>query len=185
MNVTFDANDALIIVDVQNDFCPGGKLGLDEGDEVVPIINALIAQAQQADIPIFASRDWHPRHHVSFTERGGPWPEHCIQDSSGAEFHPQLRLPQTTRLISKGARFDIDQYSAFDKTGLVSELVFLNVKRVWIVGLALEVCVKATALDACKEGYTTLLVNAGTRHINKADGENTLTELRKNGVKLV
>ena len=99
MKVTFEQSDALIIVDVQNDFCPGGKLALDEGDEVVPIINAMTAQAQEAGIPVFVSRDWHPRHHVSFDERGGPWPEHCVQDTKGAEFHPDLSVPNDARLI--------------------------------------------------------------------------------------
>lgn len=182
MDVTFDSNDALIVVDVQNDFCPGGKLALEEGDEVVPVINALIAQARQAGIPIFASRDWHPLHHVSFEERGGPWPEHCVQDTDGAAFHKQLNLPDSTRLISKGARFDVDQYSAFDKTGLVSELVFLDIKRVWVVGLALEVCVKATALDAAKHDYQTFLVKDGTRYINKADADKAMKELEDAGV---
>lgn len=182
MKATFEQSDALIIVDVQNDFCPGGKLALDEGDEVVPIINAMTAQAQEAGIPIFVSRDWHPRHHVSFDERGGPWPEHCVQDTKGAEFHPELSLPDDARLVSKGARFDIDQYSAFDKTGLVSELVHLNVKRVWVVGLALEVCVRATALDAVNNDYETILVEEGTRFIDRADAEKTRQELKEAGV---
>ncbi|MGM0525780.1 MAG: isochorismatase family protein [Pseudomonadota bacterium] len=182
MNLTFEQGDALIVVDVQNDFCPGGKLALDEGDEVVPIINAMMAQAKQAGIPIFASRDWHPRHHVSFDERGGPWPEHCVQDTEGAEFHPELSLPSETRLISKGARFDVDQYSAFDKTGLTSELVHLDIRRVWVVGLALEVCVKATALDAAKNNYKTILVKDGTRFIDKADAEKAYSELEEAGV---
>jgi len=125
MKATFEQNDALIIVDVQNDFCPGGKLALDEGDEVVP---------------------------------------------------------ENARLISKGARFDIDQYSAFDKTGLVSELVHLNIKRVWVVGLALEVCVKATAVDAAKNDYETILVEEGTRFIDRADAEKAREELREAGV---
>ena len=182
MKVTFQPNDVLIVVDVQNDFCPGGKLALDEGDEVVPVINAMIAQAQESDIPVFVSRDWHPRHHVSFDERGGPWPEHCVQDTKGAEFHPDLSVPDNAGLVSKGARFDIDQYSVFDKTGLVSELVHLNVKRVWVVGLALEVCVKATALDAVKNDYETLLVEDGTRFIDRADAEKTRAELKEAGV---
>ncbi|MCK7460355.1 nicotinamidase [Idiomarina aminovorans] len=182
MKVTFQPNDVLIVVDVQNDFCPGGKLALDEGDEVVPVINAMIAQAQESDIPVFVSRDWHPRHHVSFDERGGSWPEHCVQGTKGAEFHPDLSVPDNARLVSKGARFDIDQYSAFDKTGLVSELVHMNVKRVWVVGLALEVCVKATALDAVKNDYETLLVEDGTRFIDRADAEKTRAELKDAGV---
>ena len=182
MKVAFEQSDALIIVDVQNDFCPGGKLALDEGDEVVPIINAMTAQAQEAGIPVFVSRDWHPRHHVSFDERGGPWPERCVQDTKGAEFHPDLSIPNDARLISKGARFDIDQYSAFDKTGLVSELVHLDVKRVWVVGLALEVCVRATALDAIKNDYETILVEDGTRFIDRADADKTRQELKEAGV---
>ncbi|MGM0481011.1 MAG: isochorismatase family protein [Pseudomonadota bacterium] len=182
MNLTFEQGDALIIVDVQNDFCPGGKLALDDGDEVVPVINRMIAQAQQADIPIFASRDWHPLQHVSFDERGGPWPPHCVQDTAGAEFHPDLNLPEQTRLISKGVRFDVDQYSAFDHTGLTSELVQLDINRVWVVGLALEVCVKATALDAANKNYQTVIVKDGVRFIDKADADEAYSELEKAGV---
>ena len=137
--------DALIVVDVQIDFCPGGALPIECGDEVVPVLNRWIAAALDAGVPVYASRDWHPTRHLSFTESGGQWPRHCLQDSEGARFHPDLRLPESTVIVTKGVRFDRDQYSAFDETGLATELRARGVKRVLIGGLAQEVCVHATA----------------------------------------
>ena len=128
--------DALIIVDVQNDFCPGGTLPVAHGNEVVPVMNRWIRAALAADIPLYASRDWHPLHHLSFSESGGPWPVHCVQDTDGARFHPDLALPNSVIVVTKGVRFDRDQYSAFDETGLATELRRRDITRVWIGGLA-------------------------------------------------
>src|SRR6188474_788165 len=110
--------DALVVVDMQIDFCPGGALPIEHGDAVVPVLNRWIAAAADADVPIYASRDWHPAGHLSFRESGGQWPVHCLQDSDGAKFHPDLHLPASAILVTKGTRFDKDQYSAFDETGL-------------------------------------------------------------------
>src|ERR1041385_8482774 len=98
--------DALIVVDVQNDFCPGGALAVAGGDEVIPVLNAWIKAAKGAGAIIVASRDWHPANHVSFYERGGPWPKHCVQNTRGAKFHPLLKLPPAARVISKGTAPD-------------------------------------------------------------------------------
>src|SRR5579871_1591682 len=100
--------DALLIVDMQNDFCPGGALAVPQGDQVIPELNHWIDKAARANIPIFASRDWHPAGHISFAERGGPWPPHCLQRSRGAEFHPDLKLPQETVVVSKAAEPEKD-----------------------------------------------------------------------------
>jgi nicotinamidase/pyrazinamidase len=108
--------DALLIVDVQNDFCPEGALPIPDGDHPVPVLNEWIAAAGRAGIPIYASRDWHPRGHPSFDSEGGPWPAHCLQDTEGAAFHPGLHLPEDVVVVTKGTRFDRDQYSAFDET---------------------------------------------------------------------
>ena len=122
LSFAFQPGDALLIIDVQNDFCPGGALPIPEGDQVVPVLNAWIDAASQAGIPVYLSRDWHPKHHPSFTEEGGLWPVHCLQDTPGAAFHPGLRVPPEAVIVTKGTRFDQDQNSAFDQTGLAVHL---------------------------------------------------------------
>ncbi|MGI9384791.1 MAG: nicotinamidase, partial [Methyloligellaceae bacterium] len=173
---------ALLIVDVQNDFCPGGALPIDDGHAVVPVLNDWIAAAKAAGVPIYASRDWHPSTHPSFATEGGPWPVHCVQDTGGAAFHPDLKLPEDTVLVAKGTRFDKDQYSAFDETGLSAELEKRSVKRAWVGGLALDVCVKATAVDAVAAGLETHLITAATRPVTPEGGTEALQEMRTAGV---
>jgi nicotinamidase/pyrazinamidase len=159
------SGDALLIVDVQNDFCPGGALPIEQGDAVVPVLNAWIAAAVTAGIPVYASRDWHPRGHVSFRESGGPWPVHCLQDSPGAQFRADLRLPEDAIKITKGARFDHDQNSAFDATGLADHLHRHGIRRLWIGGLAQEVCVLATVIDARAAGFDVMVIRDATRGV--------------------
>lgn len=120
------SGDALLIVDVQKDFCPGGALAVEGGNRIVPVLNRWISAAKAKGVPVYASRDWHPIGHMSFKEQGGPWLPHCIQDSNGARFHPDLVLPDSTILVTKGVRFDQDQNSAFDQTGLAVQL-----KKIW------------------------------------------------------
>jgi nicotinamidase/pyrazinamidase len=179
----FRPGDALIVVDVQIDFCPGGALPIARGDEVVPVLNRWMAAAADAHIPVFASRDWHPRHHLSFIESGGQWPVHCVQDSLGARFHPDLKLPDSATVITKGVRFDRDQYSAFDETGLATELRRMGVRRVWVGGLAQDVCVCATVLDARREGLDTIVIADATRAVTPAGGERANQEMRQAGVR--
>lgn len=179
------AGDALLVVDVQNDFCPGGALAIEGGDEVVPVLNHWVAAAAKADIPVFASRDWHPAGHISFDSRGGPWPPHCLQDSEGARFHPDLDLPEDVIKVTKGVRFDQDQYSAFDQTGLADELAARDISRVWIGGLALDVCVQATARGAREHGFEVFLIEAATRPVSVADGEGAIRRLREDGVEVL
>ena len=176
--------DALLIVDVQNDFCPGGALPIERGDEVVPVLNRWIDAARAAGVPVYASRDWHPAGHLSFEEREGPWPPHCVQDTAGAAFHPDLRLPPDTIKITKGARFDQDQYSAFDQTGLADQLRRDGIKRVWIGGLALDVCVRATVLDALKEGFAAHLIPDASLPVTREGGEKALREMREAGARV-
>lgn len=159
--------DALLIVDVQNDFCPGGALPIEQGDEVVPVLNTWIAAAVTAAIPVYASRDWHPRGHVSFRESGGPWPAHCLQDSPGAQFRADLRLPETAIKITKGVRFDHDQNSAFDETGLAGDLRKHGIRRLWVGGLAQDVCVLATVLDARAAGFDVMVIRDATRGVTR------------------
>ena len=145
----FHRDDALIVVDVQRDFCHG-SLEIAGGDDNVPIINRLMAEAAASGACIVTSRDWHPKDHASFNARGGVWREHCIQESDGAKFHEGLPLPPDALVISKGADLDKDQYSAFDGTGLTDELRRRGIRRVIISGLAFDVCVRASALDAAR-----------------------------------
>jgi nicotinamidase/pyrazinamidase len=175
--------DALLLVDVQIDFCPGGALPIDRGDEVVPVLNGWVAAAVDAGVPVFASRDWHPERHVSFKESGGEWPVHCVQDSVGARFHPALKLPDSAIVVTKGTRRDRDQYSAFDETDLATELRRRAVRRVWIGGLAQDVCVRATALDAVREGFETIVITDATRPVTPAGGERALEDLRQAGAR--
>lgn len=174
-------NDALIVVDVQIDFCPGGALPIDRGDEVVPVLNRWIAAAAEAGLPICASRDWHPRHHLSFKESGGEWPVHCVQDSAGARFHPELRLPADALVVTKGVRFDRDQYSAFDETGLATELRKRGVRRLWIGGLAQDVCVRATVLDARREAFDAIVIADATLPVTPSGGARANEEMRRAG----
>lgn len=175
------AGDALLLVDVQNDFCPGGALPVEAGDRIIPVLNRWLRAARERGIPIYASRDWHPRGHVSFAESGGPWPAHCIQDTPGAAFHPDLELPQDVVLVTKGVRFDRDQYSAFDETGLAERLREERVDRLWVGGLALDVCVRAGVLDALRHGFDVRLLVDATRPVGADAGRRALEEMAAAG----
>ncbi|MBA4144016.1 MAG: isochorismatase family protein [Nitrosospira sp.] len=175
--------DALIVIDVQNDFCPGGALPVENGDMVVPVLNRWISSALAKRVLIYASRDWHPIGHISFKEQGGPWPPHCIQDSDGARFHPNLQLPGSTIKVTKGIRFDQDQNSAFDQTGLVVKLRSDGIKRLWVGGLAEDVCVRATVLDGLKEGLEVVLIGNATRPITPEGGEKARLEMQNAGAR--
>jgi nicotinamidase/pyrazinamidase len=175
--------DALLIVDVQNDFCPGGALAVTEGDKVVPIINEWIRMAEAGGAAVFASRDWHPADHISFRHRGGPWPPHCIQGTPGAEFHPDLNLPPNVQVISKADTPDRDSYSAFGGTDLSARLHAAGIQRLWIAGLAQDYCVRATALDGLREGFEVHLIVDATRAVNvePEDGRRALEEVQRAG----
>jgi nicotinamidase/pyrazinamidase len=173
----------LIVVDVQVDFCPGGALPIARGDEVVPVLNGWIAAAARAAVPVYFSRDWHPVRHLSFVESGGAWPPHCLQDSEGARFHPALTVPADAAVVTKGVRFDRDQYSAFDATGLAQELRAKGAKRVWVGGLAQDVCVRATVLEARREGFETIVIADATRPVTASGGDAANEEMRRAGAR--
>ncbi|NWN82277.1 MAG: isochorismatase family protein [Halomonas sp.] len=177
-------SDALLVVDMQNDFCEGGALAVTGGSALVPAINTEIAAARAAGALVVASRDWHPVDHASFQHRGGPWPEHCVQDTWGAAFHPELELSGDAIRISKACAFDADAYSAFEGTGLGDYLRERGIKRVIVCGLALDVCVRATVLEAVRQGFTTLLLE----HLSAAVAPDSVTgmrgELRDAGVQV-
>lgn len=174
---TLRAGDALLVVDVQPDFCPGGALPVPAGDAVIPVLNRWLAAAADRGVPVYASRDWHPRGHPSFAEAGGPWPPHCVQDTPGAAYHPALRLPPDTMRVAKGTRLDRDQRSAFDETGLAHHMRERHVRRLWVGGLALDVCVRASVLDACREGFETHVLVEATRAIDREQGRRALREM--------
>ena len=183
MKPNYTPSDALVVVDVQNDFCPGGALAVTDGDAVVPVLNEHIVAAQQAGSIVVASRDWHPEDHCSFDAQGGPWPRHCVRDTEGSAFHPDLKLPDDVLVVSKGKATDRDNYSAFDDTGLADTLHKRGVERVWVGGLAQDVCVRATVLDACDAGFETHLIAEATRPVdlNPGDGERAIEAMRAAG----
>jgi nicotinamidase/pyrazinamidase len=184
-------SDALVIVDVQNDFCSGGSLAVPDGDAVVPICNEYLRRAAATGMPIFASRDWHPVNTKHFVTFGGPWPPHCVQQTHGAEFHPDLRLPEGTHIVSKGMGTQDDGYSMIDAqddagTPLVNVLRALGVTRIYVGGLATDYCVRATAIDARTAGFEVAVLTDACRAVNLApdDGEHALEEMRAAGATL-
>ncbi len=185
------AQDALIIVDVQNDFCPGGALAVGEGDQVVAILNRLINQFDLAGAPVIATRDWHPERTIHFNTYGGVWPPHCIQGSRGAEFHCELALGPSSLIVSKGAVENADSYSAFDGVdgrglGLADMLRQRGVTRLLIGGLATDYCVKQTALDGLRHGFNVVVLEDAVRGVNlKADdSRRALDEMKRAGAKV-
>jgi nicotinamidase/pyrazinamidase len=177
--------DGLLMVDVQNDFCSGGKLPIKGGDEVVPVLNKWIQASLVKNIPIYASRDWHSVRHLSFKDEGGKWPVHCIEDTEGAAFHPELIMPEHMIKITKGVRFDKDQNSAFDETGLAFQLKKDGIERLFIGGLALDVCVLATVMDARKEGFKVKLILEATRAVTPEGGEEAVKRMKDAGVEII
>lgn len=177
------SGDALLIVDVQNDFCPGGALAVSQGDEVVPVLNRWIRDAQRLGVSVYASRDWHPAGHISFKQRGGPWPPHCIQGTSGAAFHPDLNLPVNAQIVSKAEDPDKDSYSAFGGTDLSQRLRRAGTRKVWIGGLTQDYCVRETSLDAIREGFEVHVIVDGTRAVNvhPDDGRRALEDIQRAG----
>ncbi|MBM3321383.1 MAG: nicotinamidase [Candidatus Eisenbacteria bacterium] len=182
-----EPGDALLLVDVQNDFCPGGALPVPSGGEVIPVLNRWIEEAKAAGVPIVASRDRHPPDHRSFRANGGIWPAHCVPGTEGAEIRSDLALPEGAILVDKGTRAKDENYSAFDGTGLAARLRKAGVRRVWVGGLALDYCVRATVFDALEAGFETFLIREGTRPVdaNPGDGERALEEMRRAGAKIV
>jgi nicotinamidase/pyrazinamidase len=163
--------DALLVVDVQNDFLPGGALGVPDGDAVVPVLNRYLARFATAGLPIFATRDWHPADHCSFQAQGGSWPPHCVQETPGAEFAPGLELPDAVSRIAKAIGTEKDSYSGFEDTELAAELRAAGVSRLLIGGLATDYCVLNTVLDALREGFEVLLLADAIRAVEVQPGD--------------
>lgn len=175
---------ALLVVDVQVDFCPGGALAVADGDAVVPEANAL-ARSGAFDL-VVATRDWHPLEHGSFAiaDPPGPWPVHCVQGTPGAELHPDLDRAAIDVVVDKGTAVDTEGYSGFDGTGLADLLHGHGIDEVTVVGLATDYCVRATALEARAEGFAVCVPPTATRavELQEGDGARALQELRDAGV---
>jgi len=175
--------EALIVVDMQGDFMPGGALPVPEGDKIIPRCNEYIREFRKRGALIVATRDWHPENHVSFREHGGIWPKHCVQNTPGAEF--VVELPADAVIISKATEPDKEAYSGFEGTELAEILRRKGVRRVYICGVATEYCVKATALDALKYGFEVYLLRDAVKGIKPQDEERALKELENAGVKIL
>lgn len=183
---------ALLVVDVQNDFCPGGALPIPEGDKVVPGLNEYIDRFHRLNLSIYLSRDWHPQVTRHFKAYGGVWPPHCVQSSRGAEFHPGLRFPPEARIISKGMDPEEDAYSAFqgsDDQGkpLRRVLQESGVNHLYIGGLATDYCVKCSARDALRLGFKVSVLQDASRGVDlkKGDIEQAIQEMMNAGARLV
>jgi len=181
------SNDALLITDIQKDFLPGGALPVEGGDEIIPVLNEYARRFEDSNAVVFASRDWHPANHISFTKQGGPWPPHCVQNTSGAQFSPGLKLPDHITVISKATNPEHESYSVFDGTSFEHELKMCETKRLFIGGLATDYCIVNTVLDARKFGYETLVLMDATLGINVRPGDvdRAVEAMKKVGAKLL
>ena len=177
---------ALLVVDVQRDFCPGGALAVKDGDRVVPPLNAAIEAFQRAGLPIFFTRDWHPPDHMSFKSEGGVWPPHCVRGTPGADFHPNLHVPAGAVTISKGDDPHAEAYSGFQGTDLADRLRKLGVTEVFIGGLTTDYCVRESTLDALHAGFTVNVLEDSTKavDVHGGDGARALAEIQKAGARL-
>jgi nicotinamidase/pyrazinamidase len=176
--------DALVVVDVQNDFLPGGALAVPQGAAVVPALNRYLAAWRARGLPVFATRDRHPAEHCSFHARGGPWPVHCVAGTPGADFAPGLDLPNDAVVVSKGESRDRDAYSGFDGTDLHERLQRAGIRRLFVGGLATDYCVLATVRDAVRLGYTVRVLADAIEavDVHPGDGQRAEAEMAGAGV---
>ena len=172
---------------MQRDFCPGGALAVKDGDKIVPRLNKVIGAFTRASLPVFFTRDWHPRSHVSFKGQGGPWPPHCVKETPGAELHPKLRVPRGAVIVSKGTEADLEAYSGFQGTDLEKHIKEAGVREVFLGGLTTDYCVKETALDALDAGLKVKVLQDCVRGVDlhENDSELALQEVVARGVGLV
>ena len=182
MSIAVGPEDALIVVDVQHDFLPGGALAVATGERIFAPIDALAPRFRR----VYATRDWHPLDHSSFAANGGPWPVHCVAGTRGAAFDPRLDLAKVDATIEKGTARETDGYSGFVGTSLEGDLRLHGVRRVFVCGLATDYCVKATALHARERGFDTVVIADASAAVNVApdDEAKALDELRAAGVRI-
>ena len=185
--LALDANDALIVVDVQRDFLPGGSLAVPAGAAILPRLNAWIAAFVARRLPVYASRDWHPPGHVSFRDQGGPWPPHCVAQTPGARFADGLQLPGDVGIVSKGCTAEADAYSAFEGTDLQHRLQACGIRRLFVGGIAAEYCVLSTVKDALALGFEVVLLRDAVAALDAepGDGARALEAMRAAGARFV
>ena len=178
---------ALLVVDPQNDFMPGGSLPVPDGDSIITVVNRLIELFNSNNAPVFISRDWHPADHCSFIEEGGKWPPHCVKDTEGALFHPDLILPESSEVIDKAVVKEPDAYSAFQDTGLANILKIRGLTDIYTCGLATDVCVRSTILDGLRAGFKMYVIEDAARavEINPGDGEKAICEMQAAGAIII
>lgn len=186
-SIRLQAGDALIAVDVQNDFLPGGSLAVPEGDAVVPALNRYLAAFAARALPVYATRDWHPPDHCSFKAQGGIWPPHCVAATRGAEFARGLALPETAVIISKAVTPAIDSYSGFGGTDLAARLRAGRLTRLFIGGLATDYCVLNTVKDGITLGFEVLLLADAIRAVDvkPGDGARAQAEMQQLGARAI
>lgn len=180
------AGDALLVVDLQRDFLPGGSLAVPQGDLVLPTVARWLRHFEASGLPVFASRDWHPGDHCSFRAQGGTWPPHCVAGTPGAAFADALRWPAGVSVVSKAATRERDAYSAFDGTDLHARLQVLRVRRLFVCGLATDYCVQASVFDALDLGYAVVVLRDGIAavDVHAGDGERALAAMASRGAVL-
>lgn len=181
--IELNARDALLVVDVQNDFLPGGSLAVVDGDKVIPVLNRYIELFREYGLPVYATRDWHPADHCSFTEQGGIWPPHCIANTHGAAFPKDLQLPSSARVVSKARDRDTDAYSGFGGGELARILQAEDRKRLFVGGLTTDYCVLNTVRDALSLGFEVAFLIDATRAVNvhPGDGQAAIDEMIRLG----
>lgn len=177
--------DALLIVDLQNDFLPGGSLPVPAGDQVIPVLNRYIARFARQALPIIATRDWHPARHCSFRLQGGIWPQHCIAGSQGAALAARLNLPPSAVIVSKATTLDNDAYSGFEGTELASLLHASGSERLFVGGLATDYCVLNTVRDALSQGFRVMLLLDAIRAVDvcAGDGQAAIAQMIERGAR--
>ncbi len=185
MKLKITETDALIVVDLQNDFMPWGALPVPGADLIIPVVNDYLENFKKVGAPVFATRDWHPENHISFKENGGLWPRHCVQWSKGSQFPESLKLPKDSFIINKGDRPELEAYSAFQGTVLNDLLKERGVKRVFICGVATDYCVFNTALGAINLGYFVFVLEDGVKGVSEESSRKALDKLLKRGAVLV
>ena len=178
---------ALIIVDVQNDFCDNGSLPVPNAEQIIPGINKIIEYFHSSFLPVYATRDWLPIDHCSFKSNGGLWPMHCVQQTKGSQIHPELLIDNRVTIIDKGADKDKEAYSGFDGTDFSQELRKKNISKVIITGLATDYCINWTTIGALNNGFSATVISDLIRGIDLKPGDckNAINEMSKSGAKFI